>query len=245
MPVMSLESRKFRIRLFMEGCVVVASILVAFFLDAWWSDRELRHEIELQVVSVKKELEENRQLVVLEIKKLERIMEGGEAILEIMTATPNNPTVTVPDSLAWLVTLSGPSLDASFGAVDALISSGRLAQIARQELRSGLAGLKHTFDDAVENEIIARQIQVEQQLPMISDRIDLGPIVRIDEEYSATTSAIDKPIISHTKVKYPNDLQVRNVLWHRMSWIGSGSSEMADLLANLDRLIAMVSPTTE
>ena len=56
----------------LEGLVVVASILVAFLLDAWWDGRELRNQLNDELASVGREIDENRGLVEFEINSLER-----------------------------------------------------------------------------------------------------------------------------------------------------------------------------
>jgi hypothetical protein len=245
----AMDSRRYAIRLFLEGCVVVASILIAFLLDAWWTDRQSRHELELELGSVRLELELNRGLVSREIQSLTLITTASSTLIERMDAAGDAPSVNVPDSLAWLVTLWGPTLDASFGAVEALIGSGRLAQIESPALRAGLGGLRDVIKDAVEDEILARQIQTEQQIPMISDRLDLAPMARIDAEFFDASydeySLVNKEIPSYVGLDYPNDLRVRNVIQHRMSWLVSANSEMVRLREQLDALIAMLPQATQ
>ena len=55
--------RRFRVRLVLEGLVVVSSILLAFALDAWWDEHELDQDVAQELQSVRRELEENRRLV--------------------------------------------------------------------------------------------------------------------------------------------------------------------------------------
>lgn len=54
-------------KLILEGLVVVASILVAFALDAWWDDRQLQQETAEDLVIVEYELAENVRLAQLTI----------------------------------------------------------------------------------------------------------------------------------------------------------------------------------
>jgi hypothetical protein len=57
--------------------------------------------------------------------------------------------------------------------VDALVASGRLSEIHNASLRLGLAGLRDRFADVVEDELVGRQIDVEQQGPLLSGLMDL------------------------------------------------------------------------
>ena len=240
-----LISRKFLMRLALEGCMVVASILIAFLLDAWWTDREFRQEINQELLSVTRELQDNRQLLSDEIVLIDRISASASALIEQMESVDDKPTVEISDTVAWLVTALGPTLDVSFGAIDALTSSGRLAHIENPELRSGLAGIKGVFDDVVEDELIARQIQLEQQLPMISDSFDLRAVARVDAAVFETGWLPTDPVPSYGTVQYPNNLAIRNVLINRMMWLTSAKFDMARLVEHLDRLIVLMPEAAE
>lgn len=231
---------RYSTRLLLEGCVVVLSILIAFLLDAWWEDRKSQHELDLELTGVRAELEFNRNLVSREIQSLNRVSTAGSNVIEMMNATKDSPSVQVPDTMAWSITLWGPTLDASFGAVETLIGSGRLGEIENPELRSGLGGLKYIVEDAIEDEFVARQIQIEQQIPMISDRIDLAPLSRIDAEFFGTGTLVTRELQSYVAIDYPNDIEVRNVIQHRLTWLVSARFEMERLLEHLDELIAMM-----
>lgn len=237
--------RRYSTRLFLEGFVVVVSILIAFLLDAWWQNRQSENELELELAGVRAELEFNRSLVLREIQSLNRISSAGSTVIEMMYAAKDSPSVQISDSMAWLVTLLSPTMDASFGAVEALIGSGRLGEIENPALRSGLGGLKNVFEDAVEDELLARQIQIEQQVPMIFDRIDLAPLIRIDAEIFGAGASVTEEVQSYVNVDYPNDTEVRNVMQHRMSWLVSAGFEMDRLLEHLDDLINMIPPARE
>ena len=238
----SRDAPKFFVRLWMEGLVIVVSILAAFLLDAWWADRGSRIELAQEVANVRSELQQSRQRVELEIEKLDRIAAGGDQIRQLMDADPDAPTVIVPDSLAWLATVWAPTLDVSLGAVDALIASGRLAQIGNPELRSGLAGIKGYFEDAVSCEEKATGVLYDFLYPEVFGKIDLRPVYQIEEEnvrerrYSA---GVELP--SHATVAYPNNLAIRNSIMDRTSWLRSGKDSMQVLMAQLDRLIALTS----
>lgn len=47
--------RRFRVRLALEGLVVVSSILLAFALDAWWDEHELDRDVAQELQSVRRE----------------------------------------------------------------------------------------------------------------------------------------------------------------------------------------------
>ena len=93
----------------LEGVVVLVSILAAFFLEGWRDDRELAQELRLELVSVGKELERNRDIVLAELGAIDRIVAGTENLLIQLEADPGAPFVGVADSLAWLAAMWGPT----------------------------------------------------------------------------------------------------------------------------------------
>jgi hypothetical protein len=228
-------------RLALEGVVVVLSILVAFFLDAWAHGRELEHELNQELASVARELAENRELVVYEINALERIIAGSEAVVDLLSAQADNRLIPVPDTLAFLVAFWSPTLDASFGAVDALIASGRLSHITNPDLRAGLAGLKDQLEDGVDDELQAQIVLNEQVYPLVSREAEFGGVYRIDQAFSVQTRQSGRQLSSaQESVVFPNSFEVRNTILNRASWLGSGMGEMKRVLVQLDSLSSLI-----
>lgn len=69
-------------RLLIEGVVIVASILMAFAIDAWWDDRQSRQAEINQLHSIAAELESNADLI---RAKLETLVVADAAAREIMS----------------------------------------------------------------------------------------------------------------------------------------------------------------
>jgi hypothetical protein len=133
-----------------------------------------------------------------------------------------------------------PTLDVSFGALDALVSSGRLAQVGDPVLRSGLAGLRAKFEDALEEELTARMVQHTLVYPLLIDRTDMHALYQYDDKYFAKVRYSDIDLPTTGTVEYPNSLAIRNTIRDRMSWLRSGREEMIGLLAEIDELITLL-----
>lgn len=196
-----------------SGLVVLLSILAAFFLEGWRDDRELARELQQELASIRVELERNRDLIAAEIATLDRITTAGAAFAEAL-ASSNAPDVLMSDTLVFLGAQWHPSCSPSLGAPNALISSGRLAQVQGTDLRLGLAGLSEAVNDALEEEVFARQVSVEQLLPLIGERADL--------------------------IAIPNSPAVRNALIRRNTWLAAATTEFAQLDLHMADLIAAV-----
>jgi hypothetical protein len=227
-------------KLALEGLVVVMSILIAFVLDAWWDGRQLHGEMRQELGSVAREVAENRAAVEFEIGALQRIIGGSEAMVSSLEAAPAGRPVAVPDTLAWFVAFWSPSLDLSFGALDALVASGRLAQIEDADLRLGLAGLKGKVLDAVADELLAQEV-FERIYTLLSDHVDFAGIYRIDKQYFAQPRSPNRQVpTENATLLVPNTLPVRNAILDRASWLGSALSELGPLLVQLDSLDALM-----
>ena len=230
-------------RLALEGFLIVASILIAFLLDAWWNDKEAEDRLDQELTSVAREVSENRDLVEYEVETLERIKAGSEAILGLLYDAPTSQFVPVPDTLMFSVTYWSPTLDLSFGALDALIASGRLAQIKDPDLRLSLAGLRDLVGDAVGDELLAQNILMEQVYPAVSLHADLSVVFRIDQQFGIGDLAMEtnQPIPTFGSfLELPATPSVINAILNRTSWLGTAVGEMRLVLAHLDSLGSMI-----
>ena len=69
-------------RLLVEGVVIVASILLAFAIDAWWDDRQGRHAESNQLLSVAAEVELNTERI---REKLDVLTTADDAAREFIS----------------------------------------------------------------------------------------------------------------------------------------------------------------
>jgi len=231
--------------LLVEGIVILASILVAFWLDGWRADREMDRDLTQELESVYREVQRNRDLVVAELVVLNRLTASADALLADLSASPRSSTMAVTDSIAWLATSWSATIDPSLGAVQAMIDSGRLAQVPNPQLRQGLAGLRDQFEDAVEEEVLAREVFSNQIFPLTRDRLDyqafgallpqlLGPASggRLSQE-----SLSKRSFPTQGTIEYPNSPAIRNALELRREWNVAAQDEMAQLKIVLNDLL--------
>jgi hypothetical protein len=227
-------------RLLVESSAIVASILMAFAIDAWWENRESQKSLNMELTNVISELRENKALVELQIAVLGNITVSRRSLLNAMDANKKNTYVSVPGSLAWLSTAPSPTLDASFGALDTIVSSGRMARIDDPKLRSGLAGIKSKFEDVLEEQLEARAVHNAFVLPLLIEKADLRALYQDDIEYSQVlySSSANAEISSKRSFEYPNNMALRNAIAETNSWYESGRAEMNELLIDIEALVA-------
>ena len=232
--------------LVIEGLVILASILAAFFLEGWRADRELARDLTQELESVYRELERNRDLVSAELSVLDRLTSSSAALLVKLHANPGASTVEATDTIALLSTMWAPTIDPSLGAVEALISSGRLAQLPNPRLRQGLAGLRDQFQDAREEQQNAIAIRDNQIFPLVRDRLDYRAFREILVELAEAGNAQSQESMSVRSfpsvgiVAYPNGPSIRNALELRLLIYLTVQDEMSRLQVFLDDIIAVL-----
>jgi hypothetical protein len=228
--------------------VILASVLAAFLLEGWRADRELQRDLTQELENVSRELERNRDLVVAELTVLDRLTSSTGSLLDELRANPEASTVAATDTLALLAAAWSPTIDPSLGAVEALISSGRLAQVPNPRIRQGLAGLRDQFEDAREEEVLARAVFSNEIFPLTRDRLDYRALraiqVELQESGGAGAESQESMSIrafpSLATVAFPNSPAIRNALELRRMWYLTVQDELARLQTFLNDLIAVV-----
>ncbi len=254
-------SAKSATRLALEGLVILVSILAAFFLEGWRDDRREMDELREELVSVELELRRNEALMTAHLAALNRIVNGGDALLAALQAGGTASTVAIPDTLAFLALGYNPSFDPSIGGVEALIASGRLAKVSDPELKLGLASLRDLMNDAAEEELNAREIQTLAVLPLLAPLFDaaLYRDAQDDFFYSSAGSetgdgtaaiaqqerSLERPLRSYRIVEFPNSLEIRNTLNEKMAWFRSGQAEFGRLVVYMELLASRLSQSLD
>jgi hypothetical protein len=173
------ENRSFRgssSRLFLEGVAIVASILLAFSIDAWWDGHQERQEEERLLIALLDEFRENKGLLE-EARIFHRAVEQAE--LELMALAAGSSPDISPDSLDQLVgeiLWWGSETKFSVGALNSVVLGGKLHLIRNEELRRELAGWQGEIESV---HFIERQDYTtfhEDFLPYLRDNVYLAQI---------------------------------------------------------------------
>jgi hypothetical protein len=145
----------------------------------------------------------------------------------------------VPDTLVWLA-LNTPTLDASLGAIDALVASGQLALIRDPALRSRLAGLRDRIEDAVEEQMQALAVYHDHSYPRLIDGgYRTAPTLQSVLDFWADRVP-GRPARSFGMVNFPADAVLAETLRERALLYTISVDEMRVLLTVLDDLEAGV-----
>jgi hypothetical protein len=237
-----LISRRTAAELVAEGVVVIASILIAFALDAWWAGKQLEQEIAEDLAIVEHELAENVRLVQLSIDIMKRVVATNNTLVAALEAQPESATVEVADTTLFWGLFSNPTLDPSLGGIDAWIASGRIAGIDSPLLRQRLAGVRGKVADVIEEQRVARDIGVNQIYPLIQDRIEGIELVK-QVFMSGLHARPSTPVLTITEagtVSVPNSSALRFLLQTRAIWYEAAIFEMGDFQAELEEIQVLI-----
>ena len=168
--------------------MIVASILLAFGIEAWWAQRlERADETEAlsrldvefaQVDSVMREWRQNHQAV----------LSASEELLAHVG--PDGSTSIDTDRIGALlsVVVFTWTLDPPSGVLSSLLASGQLSLIQNEELRAALASWDSLLDDLRGDEQLAFQLVTEQLGPYLDRRVSLRAVESLGDGYSSGTS---------------------------------------------------------
>jgi len=154
-------------RISVEAAAIVASILLAFAIDAWWDGVQERAEERETLSALRAEFEAN-QKVLAQTAELHRL--ALHAMQDIISASKSD--ITVHDaSLGSLFRLAGitPHYNPATGALAATINSGRLGLVRNVELRNRIAGWDAVISDLVIDEQTRRDFVTHELRPAFAE----------------------------------------------------------------------------
>jgi hypothetical protein len=122
-------------RLIAESTAIVVSILFAFSIDAWWTERQENAREERQLQALITEFEGNRSTLDFDLGHLRTITTNLEKITKTLATVSEGSDVEVIDRYFWSIRQGG-IVDLSTGTLDAMISSGDLGLLRNEALRS-------------------------------------------------------------------------------------------------------------
>lgn len=235
-------SRSYVAKLMLEGVVVVASILIAFALDAWWDDRQLQQETAEDLAIVQFELAENIRLVQVTMDIMNQVVEANTALIAKLMAQPDSAMVEIEDTTLFWGLFSNPTFDPSLGGTDAWIGAGRLGGLGSPALRQRLASVRGKVEDVVEEQRIAREIAVHEIYPLIKDEI--GDIEKVQKLFSDGLHARQRTSIQVVSgsgtIPVPNSSALRFLLRARMVWYEASIYETGDFQSELEEIQSLL-----
>ena len=216
-------------RLSAEAIAIIASILLAFWIDAWWEDKQI-HLAEREILSaLVVDLEEKRRRISWNRQLAGAIMQSAEKLLSLaLDDTVNLESNEIDKLLGDIWWVSNPA-EWTTGFLESLALSGQLSSISNATLRNSLGelwiALRFVGQLADDDKLFVTQ----RQLPYMSENAFLPQILNaIDHQPGHPEEHYVKRTITNRSIDHAALLQQRqfqNLLIERV-----------DLLKSLDEL---------
>ena len=197
-------------RISVEAAAIVASILLAFSIDAWWDNFQDRAEEREILSSLRAEFEAN-QKVLTRTAGIHRL--NLDAMREIVSASETGISIT-DEALGplFLQAAGTPHYNPATGALDATISSGRIDLIRNIELRNRLAGWNSVVSDLMLDEQTRRDFVIHQIRPAFAEFGVAGVYLATNGAEADFSGALrSKRILAHLRTEIAN---VTHLLTH-------------------------------
>jgi len=217
-------------RLSAEGAAIVVSILLAFWIDAWWDTRnDLAEEREI-LVGLEAEFVDLRA-------RLDRAVQNNRDGIPLLEEyLSDSVTEMDPESVervfafAWIINV----LDQG-GALDALLASGRLERISDRDIRARLAKWPDWLEDIHTNDLSFRDYGIREILPFMT-RHGIPRAVCPVEEYSCWEPGPVPPVY----LQLADDPEFRAMLTVRRVTMWVAAQDHENARSEADEILAMI-----
>ncbi len=88
-------------RILVEGVAIVASILIAFAIDAWWDLRGQEEEAQAYLTALETELRANRQIIDRDLELLRSWIAESQNFLEEVVSPGAEPSYEQVKQMVW------------------------------------------------------------------------------------------------------------------------------------------------
>ncbi len=163
-------------RLIAESSAIVISILLAFSIDAWWTERQETVREERQIQALIAEFEGNRSTLDYDLDRLREVTSNLDELTNNLSSVSVGDDVTVFDRYFWSVRQGG-IVDPSTGTLDAMISSGDLGLLQNESLRSAVSEWSAKLDEIQTDQQTLRNFTGSELIPYIGTLGDFSSLV--------------------------------------------------------------------
>lgn len=138
-------------RISIEAAAIVASILFAFAIDAWWQDRQEEISDNTHLATVVKELRTHEILLGEAISAHQKTLVAGATLLRGFSLDSSVEGASrSPQTFSELMNFY--QINAPFGALETAMSSGAIPRMRNTELSSAIANWPIAIDDLLEEQ---------------------------------------------------------------------------------------------
>ena len=147
-----------------EGVAIIASILLAFWIDAWWDERQNRSEEQQILQGLHEEFTNFHEILVDDLGDHLQSIHSLERFLIVIDSDPLDVPGPAVDAVL-LEMLNPGTTDLGNGALSALLSSGRIELLTNRNLRASLAAWEGVMDEVRDDQSDNSRMVFERSVP--------------------------------------------------------------------------------
>lgn len=163
-------------RILAEGTIIVASILLAFWIDAWWEGRQAKAAEDVVLQTLLDDLLAKRQLLIERNRFVGAIRESAETLLRISSGKLKSPGENAIDELisdTWWVSNEAQWTSAP---LESLVASGDLSLISNPELVQSLEALRVAIERVKYHSRNDQDFHTRTMTPFMIEHADMAQI---------------------------------------------------------------------
>lgn len=208
-------------RIFAEGVAIVVSILLAFGIEAWWSDRQERAAEKELLSSIRSELAELHQVVDGRITYIKGIREAGRQILRATTVEDHGLSDQRIDELLYQIWFHEEVAALSTPVMISAISSGEIGLILSSDVRRQIASWPEHLGRTQNNMQREINFYAERLMPFLIQQAALSQVIMADTHTPGFPNEIyddDFPIVfneSESHLQLLESREFQNLLIER------------------------------
>jgi hypothetical protein len=223
-----------------ESAAVVLSILLAFSIDALWSQRQERAREQVLLRGILADYQASRSELAERVRLAERLARNTALFREQVSGLDGTTLLSVPDSLI-LGALGGPTYEPATNTLDAALGSGEIELIRSVAVKAELAHWRRALLDTREDEVEVRRLTNEQLVPALAGAVDLGPYFAQLLNWSFEQPVSGLP--GQSAFRPPPELS--GLLGLRHFFVQFAAEDLAGLLDSLDRALGLLEAEIE
>ena len=160
-------------KLVVEGIAIVASILLAFSIDAWWDNKQ-QHDAEQMVLENLLEDLKSKQELLIEMNRFSQaIVESIEVLLRIGAGEQDEPDSATVDQLIGDTWWESNEALWDSAPMNLLVSGGNLSLISNPQLVQELGALQVAMDRVRNHYRKDQQFHLEIMTPFIMSHTNM------------------------------------------------------------------------
>ena len=163
-------------RIFAEGTIIVVSILLAFWIDAWWQSRQAKASEEVVLQTLLDDLLAKRQLLDERNRFVDAIRESAETLLRISSGNLNRPDEDSIDELISDIWWVSNEAQWTSAPLESLAASGDLSLISSPELVQSLEALRVAIERVKYHSRNDQEFHLRIMTPFMIEHADMAQI---------------------------------------------------------------------